>query len=267
MASNANALRRHGRRLLKHAWWMGLAVSGQYLCRNFLSEATLRGSNDVGGNFLQTFGGIYGVIVAFTIFMVWQQHNETQMAVEREAVALEELHALLGWFTAWPARDEVREQLRAYARVVPQLNGARPSRAEDDDKRLLGNAHARFLTYAAAPAEERFFTPALDLFHELNEAREHRVTVSGLRLPEGLKWFVYLGGAISVCSLWLLWVDSRVVHSLLTAGMTWVIVAASSLILDLDDPYTGDFVVEWDRFAQTAARMDATDCPPGASRS
>lgn len=256
------ALRRHARRLVKHAWWMTLAVTGQLLCRGYVPEATLRGTTDVGGNFLQTFGGIYGVIVAFTIFMVWQQHNETQMAVEREAVALSELYALTGWFTTWVKRDEVRRRLRDYARLVPALNGATPVKPEQDDKRLLDSAHADFLTHAPSAAEERLFGSALDLFHELNEAREHRVTVSRLRLPEGLRWFVYLGGAILVAALWLVWVESQTVHALLTAGMTWVVVAATSLVLDLDDPFTGDFVVEWDRFTEAAAQMEARSCPP-----
>lgn len=253
--------RRHGRRLVKHVWWMGLAVSGLITTRALVPEAVLRSASDVGGNFLQTFGGIYGVIVAFAIYVVWQQHNDTQVAVEREAVALSELFAVLGWFTTWLQRDVVRGRLRAYARVVPELNGMTAARPEDDDKRLLDTSLADFLDHVPAPAEERFFSPALDLFHELNEAREHRITVSRLHLPEGLKWFVYLGGALAVATVWLLWVDSLAVHALFTAGMTWVIVAATSLILDLDDPFGGDFVVDWGRFTQTGARMDAHACP------
>lgn len=241
---------------------MALSCSGLFAFRALVPETVLRSSAEVSGNFLQTFGGVYGVIVAFAIYVVWQQHNDTQIAVEREAVSLAELYATLGWLAAWPKRDEVRARLRSYAKLVPALNGARAVKGDQDDKRLLDTALADFLNHAPSASEERFFAPALDLFHELNEAREHRITVSRLMLPEGLKWFVYLGGVISVSAVWLLWVETPWVHAALTCGMTWVIVAVASLILDLDDPYGGDFVVNWNRFNEAGERMDAHVCPP-----
>jgi len=257
----------HGRRFLKHAWWVAVSVGGLLVFRSVVPPESLRGASDVSGNFLQTFGSIYGVIVAFVIYVVWQQHNETQIAVEKEAVALAEVYTTIGWLTAWPQRDEVRARLRRYAKVVPALNGARPEKVEEDDKRLLDASFRDFMNHAPSAAEERVFEPALELFHELNEAREHRLTVSRLRLPEALRWFVFLGGAISVGAVWLLWVESLAVQATLTAGMTWVIVAATSLILDLDDPYGGDFVVNWARFNEAGERMDAHVCPELVRRS
>ncbi len=241
---------------------MGLTLTGLALFRGFGPGELLRSTNDATGSFLQTFGGMYGVIVAFTIFVVWQQHNDTQIAVEHEAVTLGELYLSLAWFTAWEKRDEVRKRLRSYSKLVPALNGAKPGQFEVDDKQLLITSMVDFLEHPpASPSEERLFGPTLELFHELNEAREHRLTVSRLHLPDGLKWFVYLGGTVCIVAVWVLWVDRPLVHAALTAGMTWVIVAASSLILDLDDPYAGDFVVDWARFNETAARMDALACP------
>lgn len=250
---------------MRHTWWLLLSLSGLSVCRAFLPREVLQGSNDAGGNFLQTFGGIYGVIMAFTIFVVWQQHNDTQVAVEREAVALGELFVVLCWFSDWPHREEVLGRLREYARLVPSLNGRLPTRSEEDEKPHLDAALDAFLALRPSATDERLWSPALDLFKVLNDAREHRITVSRLRLPEGLKWFVFIGGAVAVCTLWLLWVESAVVHALLTAGMTWVIVAASSLVLDLDDPYHGDFVIDWGRFNATAARMESSARPMAAS--
>ncbi len=256
-----NALRRHARRFVRHLWWIFLAVTGLFATRAVVPEAVLRSAAEGSGNFLQAFGSIYGVIVAFILYMVWQQHNDTQVAVEREAVTLGELFRTLGWFTSWPERDEVRRRLRAYSRVVPMLNGAKPETPEEDDKRLLDHSLNAFLGYVPLPHEERLYAPAFDLFHDLNQVREHRLTVSRLHLPEGLRWFVFLGGAICVASVWLLWMERVDVQALLTACMTWVIVAVAALILDLDDPYSGDFVVDWGRFNEAAARMDALQCP------
>lgn len=246
---------RHARRFRKHIGFITLAVLGQVLVRSVVPEALLRGANEVGGNFLQTFGGMYGIILAFAMYVVWQQHNETQVAVEREAVSLGELHRILGWFSNWPGRDAVRASLKRYATLVPETLGHEPTDAE---RRLIAAGLTEFLGHTpGTPVEERLFEPALQLFHELNEAREHRITIARLRLPEGLRWFVYLGGALAVGTLWLLYVEAWEVQVLFTGVMTWVVVATVSIIIDLDDPYAGDFIVDWKRFREAAAQMEA----------
>ncbi len=250
---------RHLRRLWKHGFFLTLAVLGQLAVRANIPAATLRAANEVGGNVLQTFGSFYGIIVAFAMYVVWQQHLETQNAIEREAVALREVWTMLGHFESLPHRHDLRARLREYARVVPLLNGASPQPCARDDKSLLSLALLEFMRHDPTPGhEERLFQMTLDLFHELNEAREHRITAARLRLPEGIRGFIVIGGVISVVSLWLLYVDVAWQQSAMVMGMTWVVVAAASIIFDLDDPYTGDFVVDWKRFTDAEQRMADT---------
>jgi hypothetical protein len=208
------------------------------------------------------------VVVAFAIFVVWQQHNETQVAIEREAVSLGELHRMLGFFASWRERDTVRIRLREYALAVP-VNNTPPAKTLVDEGALLGVCFDELIRFKPAGLEEeRLWPMALDLFHELNEAREHRITTSRLRMGEGLRGFVVIGGAFSVATLWLMSVDSFAMHATLTGLLTWVVVAAASIVFDLDDPYTGDFVVNWSRFRQLADRMarlqsgEAPQLPP-----
>ncbi len=256
------ALRGHFRRLIKHLGWISLAVTGAMVCRHVLPLDMLRSANELGGSFLQTFGGMYGVIVAFAIYVTWGQMNETQVAIEREAVTLLELYRILGWFTTWLERDTVRTRLIEYATAVPRAHSRTATQEKFDEHRVIDASMAKFLNHAPGSAsEERLHSRALDLFHELNECREHRVTVSSLTLPLGMRWFVFIGGAITVASMFLVWVDSAMIQALFTAGMTWVVVAAASIVVDLDDPYTGDFVVNWKRFNETARLMELVHCP------
>ena len=235
----------------------------ELLVRLVVPTDMLRSANELGGTFLQTFGSMYGVIAAFAIYVTWGQHNDTQMAIEREAVTLLELYRILGWFTTWLERDVVRTRLREYAEAVPRTHSLKPSSEKFDEHRVIDVSMAKFLNHAPGSAtEERLHGRALDLFHELNEAREHRITVSGLHLPEGLRWFVFIGGFITVASMFLVWVDSATMHCLLTAGMTWVVVAEVSIVTDLDDPYRGDFIVDWSRFSETGRLMAQLHCPP-----
>lgn len=252
-------LRRHLRRVRKHGGWLLVSLSCLWLVRQFVPEAALRSATEVGGSFLQTFGGMYGVIVAFAIYLVWTQHNETQVAIEREAVSLVELYRVLGWFPSWPQRDAIRQSLKTYSRGVPlSYTGGPPL----NERELLENGLGAFLSHApATPAEERLFETALDRFHELNEARGHRATVARLRMGEGLRWFVFIGGGLTISGLELVWVDSLPLHAAFVAGMTWVVVAAASIVIDLDDPTSGDFVVDWSHFLDAGASMELARCP------
>lgn len=244
---------------------MLVSLSCLWLTRQFVPELALRSAVDVGGNYLQTFGGIYGVIVAFAIYLVWTQHNDTQVAIEREAVSLVELYRVLGWFPSWPERDAVRQSLKDYARGVPLRYSGGPSM---DERGVLESGLGTFLSHAPAPGtEERLFETALDRFHELNEARGHRASVARLRMGEGLRWFVFIGGGLTVSGIELVWMDSLALHAFFVAGMTWVVVAAASIVIDLDDPTSGDFVVDWTHFLEAAASMELAHSPaPHPSR-
>ena len=250
---------RHLRRVRKHGAWLAVSLGLLWVARHFIPEAALRSATDVGGNFLQTFGGMYGVIVAFAIYLVWTQHNDTQVAIEREATSLVELYRVLGWFPAWPTRDSVRESLKLYAKGVPLSYSGGPAMEE---RAVLERDLGAFLSHTPASAsEERLFSTAVERFHELNEARSHRVTVAGLRMGEGMRWFVFIGGGITVAGLELVWVDSWALHAAFVAGLTWVVVAAASIVIDLDDPTSGDFVVDWSHFSQAFAAMEQAHCP------
>lgn len=252
----------HLRRLIRHLKWISIAVAGTLICRHLLPIDMLRSANELGGSFLQTFGGMYGVIVAFAIYVTWGQLNETQVAIEREAVTLLELYRILGWFTTWLERDTVRSRLVEYAVTVPRSHRPNAASEKFDEHRVIDASMAKFLNHApGSESEERLHSRALDLFHALNECREHRVTVSSLKLPLGMRWFVFIGGAITVASMFLLWADSALIQALFTAGMTWVVVAAASIVVDLDAPYTGDFIVNWQRFNETARLMELVHCP------
>ena len=255
-------MRWHLRRVVRHGFWILLAVAGQLAVRALVPYRLLENADDLAGNFLQTFGGTYGVIVAFVMFMVWQEHNETQLTIEREATSLSELFRILGFMISWPERRRVRGMLLEYALIVPRLNDHDGIRDPREERELLDLALGEYLSYEPAEAhEQRLYDSGVELFRQVNEAREHRETVAALRLPRALRWFVFIGAAISVCTLWVTWIESAVIQALLTACMTWVVVAASTLVLDLDNPYTGDFVVHWRRFQSVAEHMKAMHCP------
>jgi hypothetical protein len=110
------------------------------------------------------------------------------------------------------------------ARAVPLSNGDPKASALASDHQLLEQCLAIFMCHTpGSPAEERLHSTALHLFHDLNVAREHRITVSN-PAPAGRPSMVRPhGGAVTVISMELLWVESMVMQGALVAFLTWAV--------------------------------------------
>jgi len=98
---------------------VGVAVAGLYLARRLVSLEHLRESNEVAGNYLQTLGTIYAVLLGFVVIVVWQQFNDARTYVEREANELLDLFRTAKGFSQ-PVRGELQRHLRCYLDAVLQ---------------------------------------------------------------------------------------------------------------------------------------------------
>src|SRR5262249_35133701 len=96
---------------------MVVSVAGLVVARQVIPLQGLEQSNDVVGNYLQTLGSIYAVLLAFVVFVVWTEFKETRAHVAREANELLGLDLARGLLSE-PARSRVRVLAREYARVV-----------------------------------------------------------------------------------------------------------------------------------------------------
>src|ERR1035438_1690689 len=91
------------------------AVIGLFLVRCLASASWLHANNEVAGNYLQTVGTIYAVLLAFVVFVVWQQHNDTRSAVESEA---NELSDFCRTIRVLPGTQPIRTSIQEYGKVV-----------------------------------------------------------------------------------------------------------------------------------------------------
>src|SRR5581483_12013613 len=68
-----------------------VAVAGLVAVRWAVPLEVLRANNDVAGNYLQSLGTLYAVLLAFVVFVVWSQFDEARGSVEREANEIADL--------------------------------------------------------------------------------------------------------------------------------------------------------------------------------
>src|SRR5215467_7184741 len=96
---------------------VGLAWVGTILLRRLTTAPMDEKHNEVAGFIFATAGVIYAVLLGFTVIVVLEQYLAAESAVAQEAAALIAVARDTSSFPE-PARGQVYDQLRAYARLV-----------------------------------------------------------------------------------------------------------------------------------------------------
>ncbi len=236
-----------------------VAVLGLAVVRMGVSPAWLRANNEVAGNYLQTLGTIYAVLLAFVVFVVWQQHNETRCAVEKEANELSDLHRIV---RVLPGGSPVHACIQAYARVVigeewaAMARGGCSARAESAMDQIW---QALLEIEPHEGRAELLYREALARYNDLSDARSRRLSCSLLRLPPSLWVLLLTNGGLVVGSMWIFGLESFSAHALMTTALSGSIAFILFLIADLDNPFWGSWSVGPEAFERVLADVLKAD--------
>jgi len=236
------------------------AVVGLYIVRRLVPGEELVESNDVAGNYLQTLGTIYAVLLAFVVIAVWQQFNDARSAVEREANEVLDLFRTASGFSE-PARGELRGQLQTYVSAVLEREWAAMARGENGVFEEVWSVFDRVaeVLHRCDPEAEReisLYCEALTRLNDLSDVRAVRLTTSRMKIPLALWILLYIGAAVTVGSMYLFAVSSFGIHALMTGALAGAVSHVLYVIADLDDAFAGDWQVPREPFERVRAHME-----------
>jgi len=92
---------------------MAAAVGGLLLVRRVLRPTNVSEDNAVAGFLYPVVGAIYGVLLSFIVFVVWQGFADTSAAVTTEAADLVQVYRDTETFPE-PLRQEAQAAVREY---------------------------------------------------------------------------------------------------------------------------------------------------------
>lgn len=235
---------------------VAVALVGLVLVRFVAPPPWLQANNEVAGNYLQTIGTIYAVLLAFVVFVVWQQHNEARCAVESEANELSDLYRIV---RALPNTQATLKGIGAYARSVvdEEWQAMAQGRASAKADKALEEIWKALLGIEPHNStEEALYGEALARFNDLSDARSHRLYCSLLRLPPSLWVLLLTNGCLVVGSMWIFGLASFLAHSIMTVSLSGSIAFILFLIADLDNPFWGSWHIEPQAFRRALENMD-----------
>lgn len=240
----------------------GAAVAGLIAFRGAVSLGELRAATDAVGNYLQTVGGIYAVLLAFVVYAVWGQFNDARGCVDREAAALVDLHRNASGLPE-VTRVDIQRRLRDYVDAV--LADEWPAMARGDEATIERIGERLDLVWAAlhhcrpsSECEHTIYSEMVSRFNDLTSVRTSRLTSARTRIPLVMKILLYLGAVIVIGSIYLLGFDQLWIHAVVTAALAGAIAHILFLIIDLDDAFAGNLQVSQAPFARARRHFART---------
>ncbi|MBA3539370.1 MAG: DUF4239 domain-containing protein [Deltaproteobacteria bacterium] len=232
----------------------GLSVVGLVGFRSVISLEQLRPSNSEVGTYIQTVGGIYAVLLAFVVYVVWGQFNDAHGLIHREATALVDLHRTASGLPAG-TRAAIQEGLRDYTDAVLTDEWQAMTHYDQATIDRVGHRLDEVWTaiHACRPMTECqhiVFGEVLSRFNTLTDIRTGRLTSASSRIPHAMKILLYTGAILTIGSMYLMAIDAFWVHATVTAALAGAIAHVLFLIRDLDDAFAGDWQVAKEPFVR-----------------
>lgn len=238
------------------------SIAGLAVSRNVLDYELLRSSSDSLGTFVQTLGGIYAVLLAFVVVVVWGQFNEGRSYVDREANALIDLHRTASGLPSH-SRKVIQDSLRQYVDAV--LGDEWRAMAERDQAAIDRIGHLLDVVWTAIHScmpknqcQQAMYSEVLSRFNDLTEHRANRLNTAGQHIPIAMTVLLYTGALIMTGAVYVLPFDRFWLHALVTGLMSGAVAHILFLIHDLDDAFAGDWQVEKSPFMRARKAFDRT---------
>jgi len=244
---------------------VGLIISGTCITsllglvvfRAFAPPGTLQRTSSEIGNYLQTLGGIYAVLLAFIVVIVWNQFNEARALIEREASALVDLHRTASGLPA-ATRTEIQDGLREYVdAVLDEEWRAMHTGNEAVIERVGHRLDAVWLAvHRCRPADacqQTVYGEVLSHFNELADLRTSRLSAARARVPTAMRILLYTGAVLVTCSIYLVYIPQLWLHAVITAALAGAVAHILYLIVDLDDAFEGDSQISRAAFERARA--------------
>lgn len=231
-----------------------VSVLGLFVFRRAVPLDELRRVADGMGNYLQTVGGIYAVLLAFVVYVVWGQFDAARAHVDRESAALVDLHRTASGLPKG-TRDRIQAGLRGYVDAV--LNREWDAMVKRDEKTIASVGELLddvwLAIHSCQPANEcqvTIYGEVLSRFNDLTDVRTSRLTSSRQRIPMSMKVLLFIGALTVIGSTWMMIFDPIWIHAVVVSALSGAVAHILYLIVDLDDPFAGRWTMAKDPFVR-----------------
>jgi Na+/proline symporter len=218
-----------------------VALAGLRFVRKTYPAEVLKENHEVAAIIFNAFGLLYGVVVAFVVFVTWGGYDDAKKNLEMEANEADDIFHITKTFPD-PARGIIRQGLMDY---IASVYGDELERMSQGDISLHSNrAMARLITVfyqideKSVPNRE-LYAESLKRLNNLAQYRRIRIFAGNDTVPLAVWLVLLVGGVITISYTYFFGMKNIKSQYLMTAALTVTITLILVLIYILDHPFTG----------------------------
>lgn len=223
-----------------------ISIIAILLIRQFVPSEIQYKDNPVIGNISSSIGIIYGVLAGLTALYLINNITYTDDAVQREANAIANLYRDSKWLSE-PTRTDIAKQIKIYLTEAvdvewPLMEKGEPVSSAGDN--VIDRITTLLYSYhVAGNAELLISHDMIDEIKNLYNARQQRIHMSDSGLNPAV-WVVILIGTILTIGINYLFGMNLYMHLITVSASALMTSAMIFLLLTLDKPFQGDFVID-----------------------
>ncbi|MBF0502606.1 MAG: DUF4239 domain-containing protein [Candidatus Riflebacteria bacterium] len=211
--------------------------------------------------YLGVIGALYGIVLAFVIFVVWDQFNKVQTGIFLEGAALEDMCHTATFISDAEAAYKIKVAVREYIAISVADEATFLARGE-----MCPAATKAFLKVSDAvreveikkPKDQIVFGELFTALSRVNNARDARLGISSARIP-GALWHLILLFSVSIIGGFLfLGIRLTLLANMMVGIIAGCIVFLLSVIQDIDNPFGGQWSVSYNPFVEVSSRLKIT---------
>ncbi len=226
--------------------WLGCILVRPIL-RLFVRSRS--GTNDIVGYILSCFCVFYGLLLGLIAVAAYQNYNQVESNVSREAIALTALYQDVKGYPE-PHGQNLRWLLREYCRYVIkyawplQQKGVIP---EGGRPRIVAFQEMLLAFEPQTKREEILHAETLHQFNVFYEARRTRLHAVTTGIPVVMWYVVIVGAIINIAMVWMF--EMRFITQLVLGGLlAFFLGTVIFLIAAMDNPLRGEVSVSPEAF-------------------
>ena len=238
-----------------------IVLTGLVLVNRLVPETRRSSSNVGGGLIFRPISGVFGILVGFTAFLVWQQYTTAHVTAQREA---SELAAIYWHAEELPnsERLQVQQYARSYARVVIEEEWPLMGQGQESSKAWATIDKLRRTVDGFEPStstEETLHARQVALIDDVLNDRRLRLLQSREGLPPIL-WTVLLSGTVLLVGYtYFFGLKDFRAHMMMVGTLTALIVIILFTIKSLEYPFSGDMRVDPGAFELVLNRFEDSE--------
>lgn len=240
---------------------IAVSILAIYIVKKTIPADLRYKDNPVIGNMSAFVSIIYGVLAGLTALYLINNINYTADAVEHEANAVANIYRDSLWLKK-DFRETIHASIRRYLERVINIEWPEMKKGEplsDSDESVIDDISAQLSTYPVTTRSELIIIrELLQDVKTLYDSRQQRIHMTFAALNPQI-WIVIAMGTILTLAINFLFGMNFYMHIFVIVAAGLMATSMLYLLITLDKPFQGEFVIEPDAFVAILKHMDVLD--------